>query len=370
MKASNIVRRLVCVALVAAVWGSAQVAGAQPGPPGGPPSGVLSGFGLQAILQFAGNVADFPAISTTPGLTFRYDPQTQLFERASTALGPVFVERALTIGRGKFEFGTSYLFIDYKTLNGDDVEDFGGQAARLPNASLDIVKFDLETHIIPLYATYGITDRWDVNLLMPLIATSFDGRVRLKVGPLNLNFAESSDDFGVGDLFLRTKYRLFGFNGFNVAAGSTVRFPTGEEEKLRGKGDYILEPFLAISQEYDRFDFHLAGGVQVNFDDSDRSRASYSLGVAANLIEQLALTADLIGNSSLKTDQIVGEIPGLGPAGSQRVTTPLNTDIIDVAVGLKGNIGRVTGYVTFFVPVTNDGLRADFIPAGGFQLSF
>ena len=49
----------------------------------------------------------------------------------------------------------------------------------------------------------------------------------------------------------------------NVAVGSTIRFPPGDEDDLRGKGDFILEPFIAASQEYDRFHLHLLSGEVV-----------------------------------------------------------------------------------------------------------
>jgi hypothetical protein len=45
------------------------------------------------VQQLAPGAADFPAVSTVPGLTFRYNPELQAFERSSGSLGPVYVER-------------------------------------------------------------------------------------------------------------------------------------------------------------------------------------------------------------------------------------------------------------------------------------
>lgn len=376
MTARNVVRNLTWTVFL---WGLMLSAQARPVAAQGGPPGVLSGFGLQVTQQLSTNVADFPAISTTPGLTFRYDPQTQLFERTTAPLGPVFVERARTVGRGKFELGVSYLFIDFDNLNGEDVEKFGGPAQNTPGVELSIDKFRLHSHIIPFFATYGITDRWDVNILLPIVSTSFNSRISLRVGPVNLLFADSNNSTGVGDLRLRTKYRLLSIGeSFHVAVGSSMRFPSGNESDIHGTGDYILEPFLALSQEYGRFDLHLQTGFDFNFDDSDRNRFRYAGGVEVDLLEQLGLTVDIIGSSSLKKDQVTGEIPSLGgpppppgvPAPPSSFTTPVQTDIVDLGVGLKGSFGPVTGFITFFVPITEDGLRADFIPAGGLQVSF
>lgn len=338
-------------------------------------------FGITITQQLSSNVADFPAVSTAPGITFSYDPGTQLFERSSTSLGPVFVERARTIGQGKFEFGASYLFIDFTELDGRNVDGFTlGPRVGGSGGSIVIEKFDLRQHVIPLFATYGITDRWDVNLLLPIIDSAFNARVGVGFGGQQFTFAGKNSSVGVGDLFLRTKYRLFGFNQFNVAVGSVIRFPTGDEEDLRGKGDFILEPFLAASQEYDRFHLHLSSGLEVNVDDSDRSRVRYSGGVAVDILkQQLALTLDLIGSSNLKTDRVVGPVPSFGGGGPlppgvpslpSQFVTPINTNIIDIGLGFKGSIGPVTGFFTAFLPITDDGLRADWIPAFGIQMGF
>jgi hypothetical protein len=376
MKARNVTGNLMRITLL---WGIVSVMGAENVAAQGQPPEILSGFGLQVIHQLSTNIADFPAISTTPGLTFRYDPQTQLFERTTAPLGPVVVERARTVGQGKFEFGVSYVFINFDNLTEDDVEEFSGPALKAPGLEVSIDKFKLHSHIIPFFATYGITDRWDVNLLLPVISTSFNSRVSLHLGPMNLLFADTNHSTGVGDLQLRTKYRLLSVGeSFHVAVGSSMRFPSGNEEDIHGTGDYIFSPFLAVSQEYGRFDLHLQTGFDFNFDDSDRNRVRYAGGIEIDLLEQLGLMVDVIGSSSLKKDQVTGGIPSLGgpppppgvPTLPRTFTTPIKTDIVDVGVGLKGNVGPVTGFITFFVPITDDGLRADFIPAGGLQISF
>ena len=85
-------------------------------------------FQLNEAQQFAAAAADFPAVSTVPGLTFRYNPELQAFERSSGSLGPVYVERPQTIGRGKLDVGFSYLFQDFDKLDGDSLD---GRSFRL-----------------------------------------------------------------------------------------------------------------------------------------------------------------------------------------------------------------------------------------------
>jgi hypothetical protein len=151
-------------------------------------------------------------------------------------------------------------------------------------------------------------------------------------------------------------------------------------EQSTACSDFILEPFLAASQEYDRFHLHLTSGLEVNVDDSDRSRVRYAGGVAFDVLrQQLALTLDLLGSSNLKTDRVVGAVPNLGGGGSlppgipsfpKQFVTPINTNIIDLGIGIKGSIGPFTGFFTAFLPITDDGLRTDWTPAFGIQMGF
>src|SRR4029453_3242933 len=92
--------------------------------------------------------------------------------------------------------------------------------------------------------------------------------------------------------------------GFNLASGLALRFPSGQEGNFQGLGDYTLTPFLALSQEYGPIEGHANGAIQINFDDSDRSRCRYAAGVTLKLIEDIALLADVIGSANLQSDRI------------------------------------------------------------------
>jgi hypothetical protein len=123
MQAGNIVKSVMCMALL---WGGASSVVAdslseqlgslfgpggitltnQPFTPvgGGPTIPHTAHFTSSSVAtlellvkQLAPNAADFPAISTVPGFTYRYNPEIQAFERSSRSLGPVFVERPLTL---------------------------------------------------------------------------------------------------------------------------------------------------------------------------------------------------------------------------------------------------------------------------------
>ncbi|MCA1853619.1 MAG: hypothetical protein LC647_14860, partial [Beggiatoa sp.] len=84
-------------------------------------SDSLATLGL-LVQTLAPATADFPAISTLPGLSYRYNPDLQAFERSSGSLGPVYVERPQTLGRGKLDIGLAYLYINFDELDGDELD--------------------------------------------------------------------------------------------------------------------------------------------------------------------------------------------------------------------------------------------------------
>ncbi|MGH8589076.1 MAG: transporter [Gammaproteobacteria bacterium] len=363
------------------------------------------------VQQLAPGAADFPAVSTVPGLTFRYNPELQAFERSSGSLGPVYVERPQTVGRGKLDVGFSYLFQDFDELDGQSLD---GLALRLPHAdccppnnipspgvpafetdTADLIfdEFDLESHVLSLYATYGITDRWDVNVLLPIVFTSLDVSARAVLNnptlstqvpgrPVHL-FPDGSDvqrrsidddSTGVGDLLLRTKYHFLSSNGFNLASGLTLRVPTGDEDDFQGLNDVVLTPFLALSQEWSRFDFHFQAGFDINADDTERSRARYGIGLTTQLMDRLAFLIDVIGSSNLTEQDIsvnTDVIVGSEEVGSQTITQGLRTDIVDLSIGFKAAFApSVVGFAAVFIPLNDDGLRSDATPTAGLEVSF
>lgn len=377
----------------------------------------LATFGL-LVTQLSADAADFPAVATAPGFTYRYDPKLEVFERATPNLGPVFVERPQTLGQRKVDVGFSYLFVDFAELEGRDLDGLefrglqhndccragnpppspGDPSFEIDTADLRYEEFSLTSHVFSFAGTYGLTDWWDVNLLIPVVYTDLDVR-----GRATLNNESGSDSHffdtetgttveersfddqkvGIGDLQLRTKARVYDGDALQFASGLTLRLPTGDEDDFQGLGDWVLTPFLAASHSHERFEVHVNSGIQVNLDDADRSRIRYGGGVSVQASQQLAVLIDVVGSSNLVVDRIGVIVPEFVNAPGTSEATPttlpatvrfnknLFTNIIDVAPGLKASLGEsLVGWVTFFVPITDDGLRASFIPAGGVQATF
>ena len=213
-------------------------------------TGNLANAVVTRLVRTAVRGADFPATATTPSFTYEFNPELGTFERSSLSLGPQFAERSETIGKAHFDIGLVYLSADFKTLDGRGLEGsrLGPETVEIPRSRAIITqeatfsKFTLVSHVATLNVTYGLMDRWDVNLLLPAVSTSLDTtgqsstQIAGNVGAVSTQFQVADSAFGVGDILLRTKYHLANAPFANMALGLTVRLPTGRKDDSRSPG--------------------------------------------------------------------------------------------------------------------------------------
>jgi len=376
-------------------------------------SSTLSTLGLM-VEQLAPSAADFPAISTVPGFTYRYDPGLDEFERTSTSMGPIFVERARTIGKGIFDVGAAYSYINFDQLDGKDLDGLSlvlghgeSQVFFDETATVKFNEFSLESHVLSLFATYGLTEKWDINVLLPIVHTTMDinGNAHLDnvvtsittpggtviegpfhffdeaLGIVDKAFSVSDEKTGVGDILVRTKYHLVEHEGYNVASGVVLRLPTGDEDNFQGLGSATLNVLVAGSWEDSVLHLHGTLGFDINLDEADRSRVRYAGGATFQILDSLAFSADLIGSSNLKSYEVSIEVPTFGddsfntdppmPSGYVTVSDRIRTDILDLSLGIKVSFSdTVVGFANVLLPVNDDGLRASVVPTAGLEITF
>jgi hypothetical protein len=371
------------------------------GPDASIPPGTFGDFFGPAVQRLAVRGTDFPITSTVPGFTYVYDPKLQVLER-STQLGPVFAERAETVGHGRFEFGASFLFASLQQIEDGKfgtassivgVSEPAGVQAAIEDVTID--SFRIEDYIVNMYVTYGITDRWDVNVLVPLVYSEMRVRARRSFSLVHDDGSEelvagsnrSADGkaFGVGDILVRTKYRLVDADPVAVAAAVAVRAPSGEEEDFQGLGDVTVTPTLILSLPLGPHSLHGTFGFEFNADDIERTRARYTVGATLQMfeklgfLEQTAFLVDVLGSSGLGDDEFdmpagtVG-IPGTGLSvvGDSNKLAVNRTDLIDLAAGIKTALpGNGVLYVGAIIPLNDDGIRVEeAIPTGGVEFGF
>ncbi|HLX43042.1 MAG TPA: hypothetical protein VKR43_06395, partial [Bryobacteraceae bacterium] len=83
--------------------------------------------------SIATQLAILPIISPSSGFTYKYDSATGAFVRSTTSFGPIYTERAETIGRGKFSFGTSYQRFRFGSLDGLNLHNIPAVFSHVPD---------------------------------------------------------------------------------------------------------------------------------------------------------------------------------------------------------------------------------------------
>jgi hypothetical protein len=151
------------------------------------------------------SVANIPIGSTSGGETFRFEGGVPV--RTSTSAGPIFAERAQTLGRGRLLAGLSRTGFRFATLRGVDMRNigltfthqnvdfegcdaqFGGDCTLygVPVLENDAMSFhlsmDLNVRVTSVYLTYGLTDRLDFGLVVPVVQAEFTGESDAEILP-------------------------------------------------------------------------------------------------------------------------------------------------------------------------------------------
>jgi hypothetical protein len=244
-----------------------------------------------------------PTISPASGFTYKYDSASGAFVRSSTSFGPIYAERAETIGRGKIYFGVSYQRFRFENLDGVDLHTVPAVFGHIPNTGpnqtalpyeADVItttnNIDLKMDETTLFGTVGITDRIDVSLAVPIrsvrIGASSSAQIVRVSGPtfvppgspvavanphqftaaansLNAIYTANGSASGIGDVTVRVKGNVRQAESLRVALGIDVRTPSGDAQRLLGSGATGVRPFVALSSG-SRFSPHLNVGYQWN----------------------------------------------------------------------------------------------------------
>ena len=196
---------------------------------------------MTRLLQV--ELATLPISASSAGFVYRLNPALGTVERASESFGPFFTERALTAGRRQASFGAGFSMMRFTHLDDRDLRD--GQFLTSANqfrdeqAPFDIetLTLELESRTTTLFGNVGLTDRMDISVAVPFVSVSMAGeRWNTYRGASVLQASTVAQADGLGDIAVRTKYRLTGERAGGLAVVGEVRLPSGRSEDLLGAG--------------------------------------------------------------------------------------------------------------------------------------
>jgi hypothetical protein len=368
--------------------------------------GIASGSAFESLAE---NIADasarsLPVISSSAGFTYRYNATTEVFERTSQTLGPLFLERPDTLGQGKFNVSVSFQYVQFDAMDGTDLTDLANDnpvIIRARDASGTPIGFRgvrlryslaLQNYVTAFSATYGVTDDLDVNLLLPVVATNMrlgvharevataglDGVFSPSAGAERVGRTDG-DAVGIGDILLRAKYQLPRHEWLRSAVGLQLRLPSGQAEDFQGTGDFEMSPFVYLSSVFwNRVEPHLNLGIDVNATDVSQSAARYGLGVDVDVTPIFNVNVGYLGRSQFDDSADPEDTQFQHLRGGRSVPEPLlgiefdRNDTSDLTFGFRVVVwGNVMVFANGIYALNDDGLRNDtVIPTGGIEATF
>jgi hypothetical protein len=319
-----------------------------------------SNFLLAANQTIAHQVATLPLVTPAAGMSFVFDKSLGVFVASNDSFGPIFSERASTIGRRRLGLGFSYQYMNFDALDGIDLRAFPtlfvqSNPCDPVQSTCSIYTHDFITasnrigmkiNQYTAFITFGITRRIDISAAVPVVNASFSAAADASIVPnssrpgelsfdfsppshgtclrtlssaLNPNycsesqFSNSQRSSGIGDSTFRFKDVIKTWKTFALAAGFEVRVPSGDEKNLLGSGAIGIRPMLIVSRP-GRISPHanasyqwngesiLAGSIVAgNPDDKTKhnlpAQALYSAGVELGMTRRLTATIDLVGQT-------------------------------------------------------------------------
>ena len=382
------------------------------------PASSAENASLIAIIGEAlgSSISSIPIGSTSGSETFEFVGGVP--RSTSTSAGPIFAERAATLGNGKLLVGISRTSFSFATLRGVSMHDIqltfthqnvdfpgcndavGGDCSKygIPGVENDVMDFhlsmDLDVAVTPVYVTYGVTDRLDVSVVVPLVQANFRGTSNAQIEPfggttathffagtptnpvLSASRQSLGSAAGLGDVDVRAKINLRQNVNADVAVLLDARFPTGGTADLLGSGKFTGRVLGIVDSHFGPFSPHINGGYLFHAGEQQNDAVIGVVGFDQLMSSNVTLAADLVSALQVGDSKLV--LPGVVTWESpfRRSLNPTNIpntrdDIVDGSFGVKFAPARNTIIVlNALFPLNRGGLRPNLAYTFGIERTF
>jgi hypothetical protein len=356
------------------------------------------------------SVSNTPISSASSGTTFRFEGGVPV--KSSTSAGPIFGERAQTLGRGRWFVGFGLTAIQFARLRGVPLDDItltlphqDTNPPGTPKDTLGVPAFendviDVNVHmnvsvlVSALSLSYGVVDGVDVGLTVPFVRTAVSGRSTAQIvlvggdtlhhfagstgaNPvLTSNSSVDASAFGLGDIEGRLKVNVAQSERFGVALLGYARFPTGDAQNLLGAGRFSGRGLGVVSARFGDFSPHANVGVTVRDAPELNNSVEANAGFDALLSSWSTMAVDLLGSWQVGASKVDVPPPVVYQAPAQHTVNVTNIpsqkdDFLSLALGFKfrtrGGIQIVTNAL---FPLRDSGLQPTVMWTGGLEYTF
>jgi hypothetical protein len=354
-------------------------------------------------------LTSLPVPSTAAGFTYTYDPALGIYNRSAPSFGPIFAERAETIGKDRFYVGFSYQHFSFDTMDDQDLDSFPAVFTHSPTVDPDSPFLrdvltaqniiDVQLGQFTTFFTYGITGALDVSVALPIVSATLDviSDTRIQrigtAGDLTYphtfragqdvsqsTFSSGASASGLGDVVLRVKGTATKWERAALALGADLRLPTGDELNFLGTGAVGFKPFAVLSYNYGRFSPHLnlayqfngdsilGGNVQTGEKASLPEQFLYVAGVDIGVSQRFSLAFDYLGQRLVDAQRAI-PAPYTASNGTVFPATRFEeggVSTADASLGFKVNpVGAVLVTFNMVVKLDSGGLRDRVTPLIG-----
>jgi hypothetical protein len=382
------------------------------------PSSNAENASLISLINDAlgSSIANIPIGSTSGGETFHFVGGVPV--RTSTSAGPIFAERAQTLGRGRVLVGASRTGFRFATLRGVDMDNikltFTHENSDFPNCSVvfagdcskygipafenDVIDFrlsmNLDVHVNSMYVTYGVTDQFDIGVVVPIVQADFRGESFAEIQPFggttvahyfagtptNPVLSDSRESLGssagLGDVTVRAKLNLREAASASVAVLIDGRFPTGSTDDLLGSGKFSARALAILNSRMGDFSPHVNVGYLHHAGNQQNDAVLGTVGFDHRMSDGFTLAADLVSELQVGDSKLV--LPGLvtWEAPFRRTLNPTNVpnvrdDIVNGSFGFKATPAHNTLLVlNALFPLNRGGMRPNLVYTAGVERTF
>jgi len=342
------------------------------------------GFQLNPQMPFGTSVIStemttaLPVPAPASGYVFKYDPSLGTARAERQSYGPIFAERAETIGRHKLSFGFSSQTFVFDKIDGADLHNQTAQIVVGDFQTSNRFSHDFQITQNIFSAIYGVNDRIDISAAIPFSTVdyklSYTGTYKSAIPGypvFTVNGAGHRSASGLGDVNVQVKGTILRSERAAVAAGAMVRLPTGDPYNVLGAGAAGIRPFVAASFIYKRVSPHVNVGylwngksvlAAENILSGERRRIpsqfQYIVGADAGITSRLTLAADLLSFEAIHAGRVLPDSPQPASRGSYNVSNG--------AIGLKLRVfGNVLFQANMLFGLNQAGLRSKPTPLIG-----
>jgi hypothetical protein len=417
---------LIC--LVPQVYGPGGLVGASEGGPLDDTQGHEVHFQASSLRSFAPvnseigvQLSQLPIAAPVAGFIFAGGVITP-----TSSFGPVLTDRAETLGRRKIFLSLSYQYFNFDKADGVNLKSFGTVFTHELEPSLcksdpgldcvdgepvytkDIIatqnRIDLKVHQFTLVGTYGISDKIDLSVALPILNVRMGMQSTAKIynfepppvnhqfildnsDPFDAQFTNKGYSFGMGDVTVRVKYLAWQGEKAAFSLGTDFRLATGDADNFLGTGTWGLRPFAVYSARLGRLSPHSTVGFQGNGQSvlagdvtSEPvtkthlpNQFSYSGGADFSLFRRMGISGDFIGSSLLHgfkirsstyTDYVGNTHPDIS-------TSADTINFASVAAGIKFNpFGNLLITANGLFRINDAGLHSKPAPLFGLSYTF